>query len=194
MRLNRFTVDIRQHACFDPATLMVTSLASSAVGGGLQAAGTIAGGDAAAAAGTMQKNAAYAEAAQLEENAAQSIASGQRQMFETQQKARLAGSTLRANAAANGTDAGFGSNVSAAGDIAKRGSYMAAMDMFNGLSTATGLHNQAAGVRYSGDVAEIEGQAKKQASLLAAAGTIAGSAGGMAKSYGAWQYPQNFKT
>jgi hypothetical protein len=187
MRNNRFTVDIRAHACFDPATLMV------GVGGGLSALGTIAGGNAAAEAGQMQQQAANYQAAQLEENAAQAFASGQRQMLDDQQKARLAISSARAAAAGGGANAGVGSPVDAVAALAKRGSYNAAMDMFNGASAATGLRNQAAGVRYSGQAAAIGGEEAQDASYLSAAGTIAGSAGSMLKTYGGYKYPQYFR-
>lgn len=193
MRTNRFTADIWAVACFDPATLTVASLASTAIGGGISAMGTIAGGNAAAAAGQMQQQAANYQAGQLEENATQTFAAGQRQMLDTQEKTRLAISSARAAAAGNGTNAGVGSPATIQGELAKRGSYNAAMDMFNGASTATGLRNQAAGVRYSGTAAAIGGQEAQQASLLSAAGTIAGSAGSMLKTYGGYQYPQYFR-
>lgn len=194
MRNSRFTVDVWQHACFDPATLTVATLASTAVGTGLSAAGTIAGGNAAAAAGQMQQTAANYQAAQLDENAAQAFASGQRKMLDTQQKTQLALSTLKANAAGNGTDAGVGSNVTDAAALAQRGSYNAAMDMFNGASTATGLRNQAAGVRYTGQAEALGGEEARSGSELAAAGTIAGGAGSMLKSYGSYAYPQSFRS
>jgi len=193
MRNNRFTVDIWAHACFDPATLMVGSLAATAVGSGISAMGTIAGGNAAAQAGQMQQAAANNQAAQLEENATQAFASGQRQALDDQEKTRLAISTARATAAGSGVNAGVGSPVSDVGALAKRGSYNAALDMFNGASAATGLRNQAAGVRYSGEAAAIGGQEQQQASLLSAAGTIAGGAGSMLKSYGGYAYPQSFR-
>lgn len=183
MRTNRFTPDIWAHACFDPATLTM-SLVSTAVGGGLQAAGTLAGGSAAAQAGQLQQQAANYQAAQLQQNAAQAFASGQRKMLDTQQRTRLALSTARANAAANGTNAGTGSPAAIAGAIAKRGSYNAAMDMFNGESTATGLLNQAKGVQFSGEAAAIGGEEAQEASYLSAAGTLAGTAGSMLKTYG----------
>jgi hypothetical protein len=186
--------DVGGRACFDPATLAIGSLAATAVGGGLSAAGTIAGGNAAAAAGQMQKTADYYQAEQDDTNAAQEFASGQRKMLDTQDKTRLLLSTLKATAASNGTNTAVGSPVDIAGAIAKRGSYHAALDMFNGASAATGLRNKAAGERYSGDAAATGGQLTKDASFLSAAGTIAGSAGSMLKTYGGWQYPQNFKT
>lgn len=169
---------------FDPATLTIASLASTAVGGAVTAAGTLAGGNAAAQAGQMQQASANNTAAQEEENAAQAFASGQRQALDTQQRTRLAISTARANAAGSGVNAAVGSPLTIQGELAQRGSYNAAMDMFNGASTATGLRNQAAATRYSGDAAAIGGAEAQEASRLAAAGTIAGGAGSMLKTYG----------
>lgn len=192
MRSRSFRVDIWAHAAFDPMTLTAASMRASAIGGLASAGGTIAGGNAAAAAGQMQQNAANYQASQLDSNAAQAFASGQRRMLDTQQTTRMAISSARALSAGNGTDAGVGSAATAQGALAQRGSYNAAMDMFNGASTATGLRNQAAGVRYSGNIAAAEGQEQQQASQLAAAGTIAGAAGGMARSYAFSQYPRLF--
>lgn len=184
---------VRGRANFDPATLTMASIGATAVGGGVSAMGTIAGGNAAAAAGKMQQQAAYATAEQEDQNAAQAFASGQRQMLDTQQKTRLAISSSRAISAGSGTNAGVGSAAENVGALASRGSYNAAMDMFNGASTATGLRNQAIATRYSGDAAAIGGEEAKSASLLSAAGTLAGAAGSGFKTYGGYAYPQNFR-
>jgi hypothetical protein len=180
--------------CFDPLTLTAgtltgLSMGATGAGGALSAASTIAGGNYAAAAGQMQKTAAYAKAKQLDENAGQAIASSQRQMFDTQQRTRLAISTARARGAASGVDVGVGSPAAIQGELAGRGSYQALMDMFNGQSAATGLNNQASAARFEGDAAEIEGEAKQTASYLAAAGTLAGTAGSMTSTYSNYKFP-----
>lgn len=210
---------------FDPLTLTVGSMAATAVGGALSASSTLAGGDYAAQAGVMQRqastvvaglertqaeaeeNAANYQAEQVTQNASQALAAGQRQMFETQEKTRLLTSSAKARAGASGVNAGVGSAVTNTGEIAQRGSYHALLDMFNGESTASGLLNQAEGIRYSGKLArfggeisaasrefagmmaEREGQAKKSASQSAALGTLAGSAGSMMSTYGKFAYP-----
>jgi hypothetical protein len=110
-------------------------------------------------------------------------------MLDTQEKTRALISSSTARAAASGVNAGVGSPATNAGDIEQRGSYHALMDMFNGASAATGMRNQAAAIRYSGDIAEYEGEAKKDASYLTAAGTLAGSAGSMMSTYGKFAYP-----
>lgn len=178
--------------CFDPGSLMMAgTMAMGAVGSGLQAAGTIAGGNAAAQAGAMQQQAMNYQAAQDQENAGQSFAAGQRQMLAEQDKTRLAISSVRAAASGNGTNAGVGSPATIAGLIARRGSYNAAMDMFNGASASTGLLNKAKGEIYTGQADLIGGQEAQSASQLAAAGTIAGGAGSMFKTYGSTSYGGN---
>jgi hypothetical protein len=182
----RFSCDIWQRCCFDPATLTVASLATTAAGGVAQliggqtaASATLAGGNAALQAGQMQQQAANYQAAQLTQNAGQAFASGQRQMLDDQEKTRLAISTARADAGASGVNAGVGSPVSIVGSLARRGSYNAAMDMFNGESTATGLLNQAAGATYSGEAALIGGEEGQSASEISANATLAGTAGSL---------------
>ena len=154
----------------DPATLMVGTMAMTAAGGAASAAGTLAGGNAAQQAGQLMNQQAI-------QNAAQATASGQRKMLDTQDRTRMAMSTATARAAGGGVDAGLGSPATDVGDIAKRGSYHALMDMFNGESESVGLRNQ-------GAVAEWEGNTKQDNSYLAAAGTLAGSAGSMFTQYG----------
>lgn len=168
---------------YDPVTLTAVSLGATAIGGGIGAAGTIAGGNYAKSAGEMQQNAKNFEAQQLNQNAADEIASSQRQMFDTQDKTRLAMATSRARAGASGVDAGVGSPATNEGDIAQRGSYHALMDLWQGQSNATGLRNRAAGATYSGELDAIGGEEKQDASYLAAAGTLAGTAGSMFKTY-----------
>lgn len=160
---------------FDPAMLTVATMAATAAGGAMSAAGTLAGGSYAKTAGEMQQQVA-------QQQAAQAIASGQRKMFDTQLRTRTAQSTLATRAGASGVDTSTGSPVATTGAVAQRGSYQALIDMFNGESNASGL-------RYSGDVAEWEGEQKKSASDLAAAGTIASTAGSMFSQYGKFQYP-----
>jgi hypothetical protein len=179
-------------ANFDPMTLTAASLAATAAGGAISAGSTLAGGSYAKAAGVAQQQEADYQAKQLEQNATQAFASGQRKALDTTQRTQLAESSAIARGAASGVNAGTGSVASTVGQIARRGSYQSLMDMFNGESEATGLRNQAAGVRQGGDLALIEGEEKQSASRLAAAGTLAGTAGSMFQSYGAYKYPGTF--
>src|SRR6185437_9690492 len=126
----------------DAGNLMAASLGATAIGGGISAGGTLAGGSYAAAAGRAQNQAAQFEAGQIDSNAGQAIASGQRQMMDTEQRTRLAESSAIARAGASGVSADVGSPAAITGSIASRGSYQAMMDMFNGQSTATGLENR----------------------------------------------------
>ena len=160
----------------DPLTM--TTMALTAIGGGLSAAGTLAGGNAAKQAGDLMQQ-------QSIQNAAQATASGQRKMLDTQDRTRMAMSTVTARAAAGGVDAGVGSPVTDVGEVAKRGSYHALMDMFNGQSEGVGLQNQ-------GNLAEWEGTQKQDNSYLSAAGTLAGSAGSMFQQYGRYSNPSQY--
>jgi len=161
---------------YDPATLITTSLASTAIGTGLSAATTILGGNAAAKAGRYT-------AAQLNQNAAAARAAGQRRMFDTQLRSRFLQSTATARAAGSGVNAGIGSPAADVGQIARRGSYQAAMDLWTGENTATGLENEAAGAIYTGNV-------QQASSWLSAAGTIAGGAGSILAQGARFAYPQ----
>jgi hypothetical protein len=145
--------------------LMALSLGSTAVGTGISAASTIAGGAA------KQQEANY-EAAQLRQNSGADVAGAQRQMFDTQQKTRLAVSKATAQAGASGVNAGVGSPAANTAALVRRGTYQSMMDLWNGQNQATADLNKAASVQYSGTIA-------KQASTLSALGTIAGGAGQM---------------
>lgn len=160
------------------------SMGATAVGGAISAAGTLASGNYAKTAGEMQQQAKNFEATQLEQNASNEIASSQRVMLDDQERGRLAMSTSRARAGASGVNAGVGSPLENEGELAARSSYHAAMDLWQGQTNATGLQNRSAGARYSGQLDEIGGEEKQSASVLAALGTLAGSAGSMAKTYG----------
>ncbi len=77
-----------------------------------------------------------------------------------------------------------------AGDIAQRGEYQALLDVFNGENGMTGMLNKAAATCASGAADAWAGEQAQDASYLAAAGTIAGTAGSMMKTYGSYKYPQ----
>lgn len=176
--------------CFDPGTLMLASTAATVIGGGLTAASTIAGGSAAAEAGKMASISANREAQQIESNAAGELAAGQRTAAETRLKVNLARSAALARGAASGFNAAEGSLLTNDEDLASRGELAALTDVFNGENARTGLLNKAESVRYGGRVAAYEGEAKRNASYLAAAGTIAGTAGSAFKNYGEYKFPR----
>lgn len=182
---------------FDPASLALMGAAGSAIGGAapsiaagstlaggaISAVSSIFGGKAAKQAGQMQQQADEFKAQQAEQNASMAVAAAGVKAQDTGQKTSLTESTATARAAASGIDAGVGSAATTVGDIAKRGSYLQALDLYNGQSQATGLLNEARGYRYSGDVAALEGDEKETASYLAAGGALAGSAGSSFKTY-----------
>lgn len=165
-------------ANFDPVsldTLTAASMALTAAGAGISAAGTIAGGNA-------QRTAAAYQATQLRENASTQIGAAQRQALDERLKSSMLQSTTIARAAASGVNAGFGSPLTDVGNIAQRGEYNAAMDLWRGKQAATGDINQAT-------AAELSGKIAQDASYYTAAGTIAGAGGSMLSQYGAYKYP-----
>jgi hypothetical protein len=176
-------------AVCDPGTLAVASLASSAIGAGVSAAGTIAGGANAASLGQSQQNAANYQAAQLTENASSEIAAAQRQMLDTQQKTRLAQSTLTADAGGSGFVASSGSPGAISSSIARRGSYEAAMQLWQGENASTGDLNKAQGDIMSGQIAAEGGQMQQEASYYSAAGNLASAGGTMFKNYNSMTNP-----
>jgi hypothetical protein len=161
------------------ATMAGLSLAGSAMG----AAGTLAGGANAKAAAQGQSQEALFQAAQSKINAASDVASGQRTMFQSQQKTNLLASTATARAGASGVDAGTGSAVENVGQIAQRGRYAAALDLWNGQNAAAGDLNKAQADQFQSTLDLIDGNAAQQASLYSAAGTIAGGAASAYKIY-----------
>lgn len=180
---DRYAFRLSDAAVFDPTGGVLTA-GLMVAGGATGALGTLAGGSAAKQAGLMQQQADEFRAKQAEQNASLAIAGGQVKAADTTLKANAAESTSTARAAASGVDAGSGSAATNVGEIAKRGSYLASMDLFNGESQATGLLNEAKGFRYSGDIAALSGEEQQKASYLAAGGQALSSAGGAFKTYG----------
>lgn len=178
----RWLVRQWERADFDP--ISATAIGLAVAGGATSAMGTLAGGSAAKQAGLAQQQADEFKAKQAEQNAGLAIASSQVRMRDTQLKTGLAESTSTARSAASGVDAGVGSADTNVGDIAKRGGYLASMDLYNGEVTASGLLNEAKGYRYSGEVAKEGGEAAQTGSYLAAGGQFLSSAGGAYKLYG----------
>lgn len=170
-------------ANFDPGTLAISSLVLSGVGAGISAAGTIAGGANADSLGQSQQNEANYQAAQLRENASSEIGAAQRQMLDVQQKTRLAQGKITANAAGGGFVASAGSPEDVSEDVARRGSYEAAMTLFQGENASTGDLNRAQGVEMGGAIARQGGQMQRDASYYTAAGNLASAGGNMFKNY-----------
>jgi hypothetical protein len=161
----------------DPVTMTMAGLAVA--GGGLTAAGTIAGGNSAAALGRAQQGEASFEATEARYNAGADVAAAQRRAWETNQNTSLLVSKARATGAAGGVNVGAGSSVENQGDITQRGRYAAALDLWNGKNAATADLNKAAGLDYTGFVDVIGGRMAQQGADLSAAGglmtTIAGA-------------------
>jgi hypothetical protein len=163
----------------DPVTMTVATVAA----GAMSAAGTIMGGNASAAAGQSQRSAQYFKAAQEDQAAQESRAASQRTGLEKNRQATLLQSTLQANAAASGGGAADPTVIGLGQDIAGRGEYQSLMDMYTGENRARGIEDQAIGSRLTGDAQQAEGEAKRTASYLSAAGTLVGSAGSAYRTY-----------
>ena len=170
-------------AVFDPLTVTGAAAALRGIGSALSAANTIAGGSYAAEAGQMKAAEANFEANQDVENSAGDIAAAQRQGLDVSQRADLLRSSAVAQAAAGGIDAGGGSALTNQAKIAGRGSYQAAMDLWQGQNRATGLLNQAAARRYSGYMDLLGGEEAQRAADLNAASTIAGGGASLLRMY-----------
>lgn len=168
---------------FDPMTMTATTMALTAGGTALSAMGTIAGGSAAAQAGQYAQRSAEFTAQQQEQAAKEARAVGQRSAFEKRREGELLNSKLQARAAASGGGASDPTVLDLSGDIAQRGEYDALTEMFKGESRARGLLDGAEASRMQGAAALYEGQAKRRASHLSAAGTIIGGAGSMFNQY-----------
>ncbi len=183
---------------FDPLSTTTAALASlgggsaatggamalTGLGAGISAANTIAGGNYAAQAGQMKQAAANFEANQDIENSAGEIAAAQRQSIDANQKANLARSAATTGAAAGGVNAGAGSALTNQAEIASRGAYQGAMDLWSGQNQATGLMNQAAAKQYSGTMDVLGGQEQQNAAYLNAISTIAGGGASFLRMYG----------
>lgn len=175
-------VGLFNRAVFDPTGGIATGML--ALGGGVMSAmGTLAGGQNAAAYGKMQRQAAEFQATQDTMNSAADIASAQRQAIDISQKANLARSAAVAGAAAGGVTTTSGSPLTNEAQIAARGKYASALDLWNGQNAATGDLNKAAAAHYTGLVDEAGGEMQKQASEFSAFGTLASAGASAFKMY-----------
>lgn len=166
-------------ACFDPMTLTALTVA----GGALSAGGTLIGGQAAADAGESARGAQYFKATQEDMAAQESRAAAQRASLDKGRETTLLLSKLQAGAASGGGGASDPTILNLAEGIAGRGEYESLLDMYKGENRARGLQDEATGSRLTGDAAKAEGDAKKTASYLSAAGTLIGSAGSAYRTY-----------
>jgi hypothetical protein len=164
---------------FDPMTMTALTVA----GGALSAGGTLIGGQAASQAGDSARGAQYFKATQEDMAAQESRAASQREALDKGRQTTLVLSKLQAGAAGSGGGASDPGVLNLAGDIAGRGEYESLLDMFKGENRARGLQDEAIGSRLTGDAAKAEGDAKRSASYLSAAGTLIGSGGSAYRTY-----------
>jgi hypothetical protein len=149
--------------------LALAGMGTTLLGGLIGASGALAGGK-------YAEQMAQYKATQDTINASQAIASSQRQMLDTEQKTRLAISSLRARAGASGVNVASPSSVGAAGAIGARGAYQAGMALWSGQNQAAGLLTQAAAERATGQAAQI-------GAGYSSAATIAGMGSSMLSQY-----------
>lgn len=172
-----------------PAGVMAAMTLAS---GAITAAGTLAMGAASNQAGQAAQQAANFRAQQEDQAATEARAVAQRGAMEDRRKGDLLQSTLQARAAASGGGAADPTVINLGGGIEQRSEYDALFDMYKGENRARGLMDAATGDRYSGAAAAAEGEAKQNASYLAAAGTILGSAGSAYRTYNKLPSPTNY--
>lgn len=144
----------------------IVALAGTAV----SAAGTIMGARAQASA--LEYQAAVARQKGMAEKAA-----AQRDSLDTSRKTQFALSTLQARSAASGAGADDPTVASLAGDIAGRGFYQSALQMWQGEEAQWGAETQARGE-------EATASAYKTYGTMSALGTILGGAGSLLGKYG----------
>jgi hypothetical protein len=159
--------------------------AMALAGAATSAAGTLAGGANAASMGRAKAGEASFEAQQATMNAGADVAAAQQRMMQTQQKTNLTIGTAQARAGASGIDPGTGSAAENQGEIAQRGRYAAALDLWNGQNAASAEMNKAAGLQYSGLIDVIGGKEQQTASDYSAAGTLASGGASAYKVYNA---------
>jgi hypothetical protein len=158
--------------------------ALTGIGSGISALNALMGGAFASTIGKAKQAEANFEAEQDVINSAGAIASAQRQALDAGQKADRLRSSAVAQTAANGVDAGAGSALINQAQIAARGRYQADMDLWSGQNHATGLLNQAAAKRYTGDLDALGGEEASRAADLSALATLAGGGASLLRMYG----------
>ena len=175
MQYSPFNHRLLSRPVFDPLT--ATAAALSVGGSAVSAMGTLAGGKAAMQAGQYAQQSHEFTARQQGQAAKEARAVGQRSAFEKRREGDLLDSKLQARAAASGGGATDPTVLDLSGDIAQRSEYDALFEMYKGENKARGLQDAALASRMSGQAALFEGEAKRKASYLSAAGTLIGSAG-----------------
>jgi hypothetical protein len=197
---------------YDPMTLTAATMAATAIGSGVSAAGTIAGGNAQQQAGQMAATAALNssqltaaaeeqggefqeqesgfEATELDQNAATVRAQAQRQALDTTQQSNMLQSKQTAEVAGSGLSTTGSTAIEQREQIAGRGEYMALGEMANGENTARGLEDEATAAEYTGAAAKYGADESAEATLYggqasASADIFQGNAAATAAMYSA---------
>lgn len=153
---------------FEPLTMI--SMALTAVGTAVGAAGTI-------AAGNQAKADSEFNAEQLTKQSNDARAAGSREMLRERRQKELVQSSLAARAAASGGDTTDPTIVNLAGGIEREGEIQALSAFSRGENVARGYEDQAA-------ASIAKGKAAQRASIFKATSTILEGAGSLAGKYG----------
>ena len=143
---------------------------ASLVGSIVSAAGTV-------AAGKAQQQAAEYEAKQLDIKAKNEQAAAQREANELTRRRDLAVSTLQTRAAQSGFTATDPTALALQDEITRYGTYQSQVAQFGG-------EDRRAGYEAKAETRRLEGRAARIGASYAAAGTILGGIGGLAKGFG----------
>lgn len=140
------------------------------IGTAVSAFGTIAGAKA-------QSNALEYQAEAARRKGVQEVAVAQRKSLETKRKEEFAQSSLQAKASASGAGASDNTVVDLAGGLAKRGSYLSGLDLWQGKSNQWDFDVRAGAL-------DAQADATRTAGNMSAFGTILGGASSFARSFG----------
>jgi len=163
------------------------------VGAVTSVAGGFSAANAARTTAERQKAAADFEAAQMAQASGQAIASSQREAEEQRRQARLLQSRAIALSGASGASVTDPTVLNLIGDIASKGSYRAAVALYQGEDKARQLNMGADAKRYEGEVALETGRNKARAYQLQGITGALGSASTMFGRFGGGG-PQAFNT
>ena len=162
--------DCLPQPCYDPATL---TMIATGVSMAATAAGTIVGAAGARAQGKAAQAAAEFQAQQQEIRAKEEQAAAQREAQQLRRRKELALSELQARSAASGFSATDPTSLALADEIAKYGTMQEQMAMYGGTSRRAGLESQAFASRFEGRMARQAGRINAASTILGGVSSIA---------------------
>jgi len=145
-----------------------------AIGTAASLAGTIVSGIGSAKAGKAAQAAANMEADQYDRAAKETLAAGQRDMFEQDRQEGLLQGQATVSAAGQGTSGDTNARLKA--EVTRLSNYREKLALYGATERGKGLREQA-------KITRLTGKASRQAGRMAAFGTILGGAGNAANSF-----------